>query len=103
MDARTHLTNLIRDGFEVIVTGVAALGLDQSWLGRRLDEGMVDDLIALQSKYGVNATLEGGEGETFVLDCPIFEMKVEVVSSEKHWDGVSGRLEILEAKLVQRS
>jgi ABC transporter with metal-binding/Fe-S-binding domain ATP-binding protein len=103
MDARTHLTNLVRDAFEVIITGVAALGLDSSWLGRRLDEKMVDDLITLQNKYGVNATLEGGEGETFVLDCPIFDMKVEVVSSEKHWDGSSGRLEIREATLARKS
>ena len=55
------------------MTGVAALGLDESWLGRRLDGAMVDDLVELQRKYGMHAALEGGEGETFVLDCPLFE------------------------------
>jgi len=63
---------------------------------------MVDDLLILQSKYGLNATLEGGEGETFVLDCPIFASKIEIISSERHWDGVSGRLEINEARLVRK-
>jgi ABC transporter with metal-binding/Fe-S-binding domain ATP-binding protein len=102
MEGRTHLTNLVKDEFKVIITGVAALGLDQSWLGRRLDEKMVDELIALQGKYGVNSTLEGGEGETFVLDCPIFDRRIEVVSSETHWDGMSGRLDIQEARLVRK-
>ena len=103
MDARTHLANLIRDGFEVIITGVAALGLDQTWLGRRLDAKTADDLIALQVKYGVNATLEGGEGETFVLGCPIFNMNIEVVSCEKRWNGMSGFLEIREARLTPKA
>jgi diphthine-ammonia ligase len=103
LDARTHLSNLVRDSFEVIITAVASLGLDQTWLGRRLDAKMIDELLRLQSRYGLNATLEGGEGETFVLDCPIFDAKVEIISSEKRWDGMSGRLEIHEAKLVQKT
>jgi len=102
MDARTHLTNLVRDSFDVIITGVASLGLDETWLGRRLDEKMIDDLLRLQGKYGLNATLEGGEGETFVLDCPIFGARIEIISSEKHWDKMSGRLEINEARLVRK-
>lgn len=99
---REHLLNLIHHGFEVIVTAVSALGLDQTWLGRRLDERMVDDLIELHTKYQLHAGLEGGEGETFVLDCPLFEKRIEIVAAEKHWDGVSGYLEIGAAKLVYK-
>ena len=102
IDPRTHLLNIIRDGFDAIITGVAALGLDEGWLGRRLDRGMVEELVELQRKHGMHAALEGGEGETFVLDCPIFEERIEITSSRKHWDGMSGRLEILGARLVPR-
>ena len=102
IDPRTHLTNLVRDGFETIVTGVAALGLDETWLGRRLDGSMVEELVELQRKHGMNAALEGGEGETFVLDCPIFRERVEVTSSKKHWNGVYGYLEILDARLAPK-
>ena len=102
IDPRTHLLNIIRDGFETIITGVAALGLDEGWLGRRLDREMVEELVELQRKHGMHAALEGGEGETFVLDCPIFEERIEITSSRKHWDGMSGRLEILEAGLVPK-
>ena len=102
LDPRTHLENLVKHGFDAIITGVASLGLDETWLGRRLDKKTVDDLLMLQSRYGLNATLEGGEGETFVLDCPIFRQRVEIVSSKRCWNGVSGRLEIEEARLVPK-
>jgi len=103
VSARTHLGNLLRDSFDVIITGVASLGLDETWLGRKLDESMANELLGLQSRYGLNATLEGGEGETFVVDCPIFKSRVEITSSRKHWDGVSGYLEITEARLTSKS
>ena len=103
IDQVAHLTNVVANGFEVIMTGVAALGLDESWLGRPLDEEAIRDLAALQKRYGVNPGLEGGEGETFVLDCPLFDRRVEVVSSRKHWKGDAGYLEILDARLVAKA
>lgn len=103
INPREHLLNLIRDGFETIITGVAALGLDENWLGRRLDATMVEELVELQRKHGMHAALEGGEGETFVLDCPLFEKRIEITSSQKHWDRMAGYLEILGAKLVPKT
>jgi diphthine-ammonia ligase len=103
VDQTTHLTNLVADGFHVIMTGVAALGLDESWLGRALDRDAIRDLARLHAKYGVNPGLEGGEGETFVLDCPLFDRRIEVVSSKRHWKGDSGYLEILDARLVPKA
>lgn len=103
VEPREHLMNLIRHDFEVIITGVAALGLDETWLGRRLDENMVNDLVNLQTKYQLHAGLEGGEGETFVLNCPLFEKRIEILSSQKHWNGMFGYLEILNATLTDRS
>jgi diphthine-ammonia ligase len=102
VDPVTHLTNLVTNRFEVIMTGVAALGLDESWLGRALDEDAIRDLARLHEKYGVNPGLEGGEGETFVLDCPLFDRRIQVTSSKKHWKGDAGYLEILDAHLVAK-
>jgi ABC transporter with metal-binding/Fe-S-binding domain ATP-binding protein len=103
VDPVAHLTNLLENRFEVIITGVAALGLDESWLGRTLDATMVRDLAKLNAKYGLHPGLEGGEGETFVLDCPLFERRIEVASSKKHWEGDAGHLEILDARLVAKT
>jgi ABC transporter with metal-binding/Fe-S-binding domain ATP-binding protein len=102
IDPVAHLTNLTANRFEVIMTGVAALGLDESWLGRALNEEAIRDLADLHAKYGVNPGLEGGEGETFVLDCPLFERRIQVTSSKKNWKGDAGHLEILDAHLVAK-
>ena len=103
IEPKVHLLNLVREGFDTIITGVAALGLDEGWLGRRLDGHMVEELLELQRKHGMHAALEGGEGETFVLDCPIFGERIEITSSRKHWNGMAGHLEILEARLVPKA
>ena len=102
-DPESHLRRLVRDRFVVMVVSVSALGLEQSWLGRTLDEGAVDELVALGKKYRFHVGLEGGEGETFVLDCPLFKQRVEVVESAPHWRGDSGYLQISSARLVPRA
>lgn len=102
VDPEVHLLRLIEKKFEVVLVGVAALGLDEGWLGRRLDEKTIRDLVELHRKYGVHVGLEGGEGETFVLDCPIFNQRIELTSTEKVWRGDSGYLMIKDARLVQK-
>ena len=102
-DPEAHLRRLVSDGFAVMVVSVSALGLDQRWLGRLLDERAIDDLVDLGERYRVHVGLEGGEGETFVLDAPSFSKKVEVRSAIKHWRGDGGYLEITEAVLVPKA
>lgn len=101
-DPETHLRNLLKDGFSVTIVSVSALGLDQSWLGRTIDEKAVSELVSLGSRYGFHVGFEGGEGETFVLDCPLFGKRIEILRSEKHWEGDAGRLEITDARLAQK-
>jgi uncharacterized protein (TIGR00290 family) len=102
IDPEVHLRNLVKNKFHIIITGVAALGLDETWLGRAIDDKAVQELVDLHKKYGLHIGLEGGEGETFVLDCPLFKKKIEVLSTEKHWRGDHGYLEIKEANLVEK-
>jgi len=102
-DPEAHLRRLVRDGFVVMVVSVSALGLDQGWLGRILDEKSMGELVALGKKFKFHVGLEGGEGETFVLDCPLFKRRVEVLESTPHWRGDSGYLEISEARLSQKA
>jgi ABC transporter with metal-binding/Fe-S-binding domain ATP-binding protein len=103
VDPETHLRRLISDGFSVMVVSVSALGLDRKWLGRRLDESSIDELVALARRFKFHVGLEGGEGETFVLDAPFFSRRIEVRSTEEHWRGDSGYLEILDAVLAQKA
>ncbi len=102
-DPEAHLRRLVADGFEVVVVSVSALGLDQTWLGRKLDVPGIDELVALGRKFRFHVGFEGGEGETFVLDAPFFSRRIEVRSSAMHWKGDSGYLEITDAVLVSKA
>ena len=99
VDPEQHLRRLVKEGFVAMVVGVSALGLDESWLGRIIDEEAVDRLVHLAQEYRFHAGLEGGEGETFVLDCPLFKGRIVVQESARHWKGDSGYLEIKRAVL----
>ncbi len=102
IDPEEHLRRIVKDGFQCIIVSVSALGLDEGWLGRTLSSSAVDELLELGRKYRFHAGLEGGEGETFVLDCPAFSERIEVVGGIRHWKGVRGFYEIMNAKLVPK-
>jgi ABC transporter with metal-binding/Fe-S-binding domain ATP-binding protein len=101
-DTEQYLRQLVKDGFAVMVVSVSALGLDRRWLGRVLDDAAIDELVVLSRKFRFNPGLEGGEGETFVLDCPLFRAMIEVERAETRWKGDSGTYEILDARLVPK-
>ena len=72
--------------------------LDDSWLGKKIQIQILTILKNLSEKFGFNLNFEGGEAETFVVNCPIF-FQIEIKKSEKNWDGYRGRFEIVEAEL----
>ena len=86
--SQTSLLNeLIKNDFEVIVTGVFAFPLDKEWLGKKIDEDFVKEIIELEKKYKINPAGEGGEFESFVLNCPLFKKKLKVKSFEDSKEG----------------
>ena len=86
IEPKKYLKELIDNNFKVIITGVAAEGLDESWLGRELDKGAIEDLTILNAKIKFHLGFEGGEAETFVLDCPIFKKRLMVEEAEKQME-----------------
>ena len=82
-----------------IITGIAAEPFDDSWLGKRIDSSTVKELLSLSREYRINPAGEGGEFESLVIDAPMFEKEIRVVSSKVHYSNYSGRLEIKEAIL----
>lgn len=103
VDVEQYLRTMVKEGFKVVIVGVAAAGLDESWLGREIDDKCIDDLLKVKEKHKIHIAGEGGEFETIVLDCPLYKSKVEITDSEKKWDGTSGSLIINDAKLVPKS
>ena len=96
------LTEQIEMGFEFVLTGCMALGLDSTWLGRTIDGQALNELKGLSAKYGINLAFEGGEAETFVTCAPIFRKRVRILEARQIWKGDSGYLEITRADLAEK-
>jgi uncharacterized protein (TIGR00290 family) len=85
---REELMNeFIRSGFKAIVVTTNANFLGDEWLGRKVDNKLIDDLKKLGN---IDLCGEKGEYHTFVFDGPIFKKPVEFISGEKllkekHW------------------
>ena len=93
---------MIADGMSIIVTAVAAMGLDEKWLGRTIDGDALKELKALSERYGVDVCGEGGEMETLVLDAPWFESRLELLRTRSEWDGVRGSYIVEESRLIRK-
>jgi len=102
-DPKQLLKEIIHLNFHVILVGVYAYGFDQSWLGRKIDSTMLDDLDELNKQYRISLVGEGGEYETLVLDAPFFRKKIQLLRVEKVWEDDSGYLLVKEAKLVEKA
>ncbi|CAI4222481.1 unnamed protein product [Auanema sp. JU1783] len=75
------LHEMIEGKVEAIILKVAAVGLNSSHLGLSLAQ-IEPTLLKLNDKFGVHPCGEGGEYETFVLDCPLFKRKICIVEKE---------------------
>ncbi len=79
-DEIEYLHELIDANFKVIITGVFAYPLDEKWLGRIIDNKFIEEVKELGARYKIHAAGEGGEFESFVLNCPLFKKELEVKS-----------------------
>lgn len=86
-DEINYLKELIEAKFRVMIIGVFAYPLNQSWLGRIIDKKFVDEVAQLKEKYKIHAAGEGGEFETFVLNCPLFRHELKVKSFKDFKEG----------------
>ena len=102
MNPLTILQRMISEGFEIIITGVAAAGLRKELLGARLTPSLVEEIKQASDRFGINPAGEGGEFETFVLDAPIFKRRIEIIEVEVDWRGDRGFLKIKGAKLAEK-
>jgi ABC transporter with metal-binding/Fe-S-binding domain ATP-binding protein len=95
----SYMKELLEENFEYIISSISCDGLNDSWLGRIMNRSGLDELQKLQKIFKFNLNFEGGEAETFVINCPLFEKSLLIQDSTTEWDGYRGRFEILEAKL----
>ena len=73
IEPEKYLKDLIKNKFKVIITGIAADGLNKDFLGKKID----DDFIEKIKKSKIHLGGEGGEYESLVIDCPMFNKKIK--------------------------
>jgi diphthine-ammonia ligase len=64
--------DMISNGFEAILVKIASMGLTQQHLGKTIRD-LLPTFIKLEEKFGFHVCGEGGEYESIVLDCPLFQ------------------------------
>ncbi len=82
-----YMKELIKNKFKTIIIGIAAYPLDQKWLGKKINQKTLSELVDLNEKYKIHIAGEGGEFETFVLDCPLFKKPLIVKSYKDYTTG----------------
>jgi len=70
------LEELLKNNFEIILSGVSAYPFSKEFVGRKIDKRFVAEMKLLSQKYFINPAAEGGEFETLVLNCPLFKKKL---------------------------
>lgn len=96
------LKEIVTLKMETIIVGVYAYGFDEIWLGRKINEDTIKDLVELNRKFQVSLVGEGGEYETLVLDAPFFKKKIQLIETKKIWEGQSGYSIVKKAVLVNK-
>ena len=102
VDELEYMRKIVSLGFKIMICGVAAWGLDESWLGRIIDDKTIDELVRLNEKYHVDIAFEGCEAETLAIDGPIFKKRLEILKYKKEWHLDSGVYIIEDATLQEK-
>lgn len=88
------LQDLINENFKIVITGVFAYPLNDSWLGRIIDRRFIKIMKILYEKYKLNPAGEGGEYETFIVNCPLFSRELNIQDKKISGKNNSWKMEI---------
>ncbi len=94
VDEIGYLEELVANKFKIVVVGVFAYPLDASWLMREIDSDFIFDVKQLAEEFQIHPAGEGGEFETFVVNCPLFSRELKVSKGEVSGEGNSFKCEI---------
>lgn len=97
------MRELLQQGFVFVLSAVAAEGLDASWLNKVITKADLQKLQQLHQKNKVGVAGEGGEFESVVLDCPLFQQRIELKTTQILEENKNtARVVIKKARLVPK-
>ena len=92
MDQEKELSSVISSGIRAILVSVSADGLGREYLGRTIDQELIQELLRLKIRHGINISGEGGEYESFVLS--YLGNEIPLKSYRDVWNGSTGFREL---------
>ena len=95
-----YMQEVLSSGYEIILVGVFADGLDKSFLAKRLDAVFYERLRETKKKTGIHLAGEGGEYETFVLSGPKFSQSLLIKNFKIEETNNSAVMQITDIELV---
>ena len=97
------LAEMEKLGFQMLIIEVdVSMGSLQSWLGKRLDTPVLQEINKLKEAQKLHPSGEFGEYHTFVLDCPLYKKRINILDSEIIWENSKGYVVIKNAKLESK-
>ena len=78
IDQRSYMKEVVKNGIKFIITSVSSYGLSHKYIGRIITLELLNEILVIASKYGLNPAFEGGEAETLVIDAPLFKQKLMI-------------------------
>ncbi|MFL6560919.1 MAG: diphthine--ammonia ligase [Bacillus sp. (in: firmicutes)] len=96
--ALQSLGNFVHSGYEAVVVRVREDVLDETWLGRTLDESFLIDL----PKTNICPMGEAGEYHTFVFDGPLFSKRIHLEHGELIQLETTKKLEFKSYSLIDK-
>jgi len=74
---------LLKNKFKVVITKIACDGIPKEFLGKIIDEKILEQLKELSKRYKFDLSFEGGDAETAVLFCSLFKKEIKLESTIK--------------------
>jgi diphthine-ammonia ligase len=78
-----ELTEIENLGFQTIIIEVdASMGSSKNWIGKKIEKPIIQEMEKLEKEQKINSSGELGAYHTFVLDCPLYKKKINILDSE---------------------
>jgi diphthine-ammonia ligase len=98
------LTEMRQLGFRILIIEIdTAKGGKKEWLGREIDDDLIEDIRKLMEEKKINPIGEFGEYHTLVLDCPIYKKRINILKKKEAWDKTKGYILIKKATLEPKT
>lgn len=100
----TALAEMKQIGFRMLIIEVdVSMGANRDWLGKEIDDSILQEIERLKTDRSMNPIGEFGEYHTFVVDCPMYKKRINITKSKAIWNKAKGYFKIEKADLQPKT